>query len=244
MMVKRLFDFLLALVGLVLVGPILLAVMFLVWWGDRHSPFYVAPRVGRDGRIFRMVKMRSMAINADSSGVSSTANTDQRITPVGHFIRQFKIDELTQLWNVLWGDMSFVGPRPQVQAGVDLYTSKERELLRVRPGITDFASIVFSDEGAILEGSVDPDGDYNRLIRPWKSRLGLTYIAASSIWLDLRLVLLTVIALFSRDLALRGLSGILRALGANAEVVTICRRKGPLRPTPPPDDSYLPLSRG
>lgn len=244
MMVKRIFDFLLALAGLVLASPILLAVMFLVWWGDRHSPFYVAPRVGRDGRMFRMVKMRSMSINADSSGVSSTANTDRRITPVGHFIRKFKIDELTQLWNVLRGDMSFVGPRPQVQVGVDLYTNKERELLRVRPGITDFASIVFSDEGSILEGSMDPDGDYNRLIRPWKSRLGLTYIAASSIWLDLRLILLTLLALFSRDLALRGLSGILRALGANAEVVTICRRKGPLRPTPPPDDSYLPLSRG
>ena len=100
---KRLFDICLAFVGLVCASPVLLTVIFLVWWEDRHSPFYIAPRVGRGGKPFRMVKMRSMRIGADKSGVSSTSNDDQRITPVGHFIRRFKIDELTQLWNVLWG---------------------------------------------------------------------------------------------------------------------------------------------
>lgn len=121
-MAKRLLDLLAALFGLTLLSPVLLPVMFLVWWEDRHSPFYVAPRVGQNGRPFRMVKMRSMVINADRIGASSTSNADRRITPAGHFIRKFKIDELTQLWNVLIGDMSLVGPRPQVQSGVDLYT--------------------------------------------------------------------------------------------------------------------------
>src|SRR5690606_14808845 len=137
---KRLMDILVAGVGLVIASPLLLIVMFLVWRYDRHSPFYIAPRVGRGGRPFRMVKMRSMVVGADKLGVDSTSAEDKRITPIGHFIRRYKIDEMTQLWNVLKGDMSLVGPRPQVQRDVDLYTPAEQRLLDVRPGITDFAS--------------------------------------------------------------------------------------------------------
>ena len=239
---KRLFDICLSFVGLVSVSPVLLTVMFLVWWEDRHSPFYIASRVGRGGKPFRMVKMRSMRFGADKSGVSSTSNNDQRITSVGHFIRRFKIDELTQLWNVLWGDMSFVGPRPQVQAGVDLYTATERGLLSVRPGITDFASIVFSDEGTILNGSSDPDGDYNRLIRPWKSRLGLIYIASQGIWLDIRLIALTAIAIVSRQTSLDGVVVILRALQVNAQLVEICQRRKALEPGNAPGDDFRPFA--
>lgn len=240
-MVKRLLDLLAALFGLVLFSPVLLPVMFLVWWEDRHSPFYVAPRVGRNGRPFNMVKMRSMVINADRIGASSTSNADRRITPVGHFIRKFKIDELTQLWNVLIGDMSLVGPRPQVQSGVDLYTAKERELLRVKPGITDFASVVFSDEGTILSTSSDPDADYDRLIRPWKSRLGLVYIASQSFWIDIQLILLTVIAIFSRARALRGVAALLAGLHVDSDLIEVARRKEVLRPGDPPGDEYIPL---
>ena len=239
---KRLFDICLAFVGLVCASPVLLTLMFLVWWEDRHSPFYIAPRVGRGGKPFRMVKMRSMRIGADKSGVSSTSNNDQRITPVGHFIRRFKVDELTQVWNVLWGDMSFVGPRPQVQAGVDLYTARERGLLTVRPGITDFASIVFSDEGTILSGSSDPDADYDRLIRPWKSRLGLVYVASRGIWLDIRLIALTAIAIVSRQTALEGVVVILRALSVNAQLVEICRRRKGLEPGAPPGEDFRPFA--
>ena len=239
---KRLFDICLAFVALVCASPVLLTVMFLVWWEDRHSPFYIAPRVGRGGTPFRMVKMRSMRIGADKSGVSSTSNNDQRITPVGHFIRRFKLDELTQLWNVLWGDMSFVGPRPQVQAGVDLYTATERGLLSVRPGITDFASIVFSDEGTILSGSSDPDADYDRLIRPWKSRLGLVYVASRGIWLDIRLIALTAIAIVSRQTALDGVVTILRGLSVNAQLVDICQRSKALEPGVPPGDDFRPFA--
>src|SRR5947208_14722253 len=109
-MLKRAFDFVVAVVLLVLVSPVMLPTMFLVWWQDKHSPFYVAPRTGKDDVPFRMVKLRSMVINADKSGVDSTGANDRRITAVGHFIRRTKLDEITQLWNVLKGDMSLVGP--------------------------------------------------------------------------------------------------------------------------------------
>ena len=123
-----------------------------------------------------MVKIRSMIINADKTGVDSTSSDDMRITSVGKVIRKLKLDELSQLWNVLIGDMSLVGPRPNVKSETDLYTKIEKNLLNVKPGITDFSSIVFSDEGDILSGSDDPDLLYNQLIRPWKSRLSLFYI--------------------------------------------------------------------
>ena len=175
-MIKRLVDILASFFGLLIASPILLLVMFLVWKEDRKSPFYIAPRSGRNGTTFKMVKLRSMVVNADKSGVDSTSGNDMRITPIGHKIRRYKLDELVQLWNVLIGDMSLVGPRPNVKNETDLYTIVERDLLLVRPGITDFSSIVFSDEGEILEGKDNPDLAYNQLIRPWKSRLGLVYI--------------------------------------------------------------------
>ena len=147
---KRLLDIIASFCGLVIFSPILIIFMFLVWKGDKKTPFYMAPRVGKDGTTFKMVKLRSMTVDADKSGVNSTGNNDMRITPIGHKIRSYKLDELTQLWNVLIGDMSLVGPRPNVISDTDLYTNIEKVLLVVRPGITDFASIVFSDEGEIL----------------------------------------------------------------------------------------------
>ena len=154
-MIKRLVDILASFFGLLVVSPILLPVMFLVWKEDRKSPFYIAPRSGRNGTTFKMVKLRSMIVGADKSGVDSTSDNDMRITPIGYKIRRYKLDELIQLWNVLKGDMSLVGPRPNVKPETDLYTNIEKGLLSVRPGITDFSSIVFSDEGDILEGKID-----------------------------------------------------------------------------------------
>jgi lipopolysaccharide/colanic/teichoic acid biosynthesis glycosyltransferase len=234
--IKRLMDIVLSAAGLALASPVLLTVMFLVWREDRHSPFYIAPRIGRGGRPFRMVKMRSMVINADHQGASSTSNDDRRITPVGHFIRRYKVDELTQLWNVLTGDMSLVGPRPQVQSGVDLYTARERQLLTVQPGITDFASIVFADEGAILAGHPDPDAGYDQLIRPGKSRLGLFYIEHRSAWVDLQLIGLTLVSIASRRRALDGVQRLLAALDAPAELVRLASRRDPLVPMSPPGE--------
>ena len=237
------FDIIGSSFGLIVASPILCPVMYLVWKQDKHSPFYVAPRVGKDGKPFKMVKLRSMVINADKSGVDSTGANDQRITKVGHFIRRYKLDELTQLWNVLIGDMSLVGPRPNVQRETDLYTPLERKLLTVKPGITDFASIVFSDEGDILKDVADPDISYNQLIRPGKGYLGLFYIDNKSIWLDIRLCFYTVIAILSKEKALKGITSILQSLDANDELLVIAQRAESLRPMPPPGGSKVVTSR-
>lgn len=232
---KRLLDFCVALLGLIVASPILLLFMFLVWVQDWKSPFYMAPRVARGGGTFRMVKLRSMVVNADKKGGSSTSASDMRITRAGKLIRKFKLDELTQLWNVLWGEMSLVGPRPQIwNGGVALYTKKEMRLITVRPGITDFSSIVFSDEGDILAGRSDPDLAYNQLIRPWKSRLSLFYVDHAGLMLDIQLIWLTAAAILSKQKALQGVVSILERLKAPADLVFVARRNQPLVPTPPP----------
>ena len=231
---KRILDVILSLFGLLITSPITLPVMFLVWVHDWHSPFYVADRVGKDFIPFKMVKLRSMVINADANGVDSTSSNDQRITKVGHFIRKFKLDELAQLLNVLKGDMSLVGPRPNVKRDVALYTSEEEKLLTVKPGITDFASIVFSDEGEILIGHMDPDVAYNQLIRPSKSRLGLYYVEKGTLRTDFTLLCLTVIAIVSRSKALKLNAKYLESILAPAGLVKIALRDAPLVPTPPP----------
>lgn len=236
---KRLLDISISLLGLILAAPILLPVAFLVWYQDKHSPFYVAERVGTNFQTFKMVKLRSMVKNADSTGVDSTSVNDMRITPIGQIIRKYKLDELTQLWNVLIGDMSLVGPRPNVKRETDLYTSEEKKLLLVKPGITDFASIVFSDEGEILADKLDPDLSYNQLIRPGKSHLGLFYISVNKIRVDLLIILITTVAIISRDKALRLNTKLLLSLGASNETAELASRKFPLIPTPPPGSSTI-----
>ena len=240
---KRLLDIVVASVLLILASPVILPVMFLVWRQDGFSPFYVAPRVGEGGRLFNMIKLRSMIKNADKSGVDSTSASDMRITPVGHFIRRYKLDELTQLWNVLRGDMSLVGPRPNVKRETDLYTAVERRLLDVRPGITDFSSIVFSDEAEILRDQPDPDIAYNQLIRPGKGVLGVFYIEHRSLLVDLRLCILTAQAILSRPLALQGVQQLLRSLGANSSLIKLASRTEPLTPMPPPGATMIVTSR-
>jgi lipopolysaccharide/colanic/teichoic acid biosynthesis glycosyltransferase len=240
---KRLLDIIASFCGLVVFSPALLVFMFLVWRQDKHNPFYVADRVSKNDSTFRMVKLRSMVMNADKSGVDSSSADDNRITKVGHMIRRYKLDEITQLWNVLSGDMSLVGPRPNVKRETDLYTQEERLLLSVRPGITDFASIVFSDEGDILEGKDDPDLAYNQLIRPWKSRLGIFYIENRSFILDIKLVLLTALAIVSKDKALNYVISILEKMGADKDVIEVSKRKQKLVPTPPPGSDKIVTSR-
>ncbi|MBA5249975.1 MAG: sugar transferase [Gammaproteobacteria bacterium] len=238
-MIKRLFDIFASLLGLLAASPLLLPVIFLVWKQDKKNPFYVATRMGKYETPFNMIKLRSMVVDADKTGVDSTSSNDMRITPIGHFIRQYKLDELTQLWNVLWGDMSLVGPRPNVKNETDLYTDTEKKLLNIRPGITDFSSIVFSDEGEILEGRDDPDLAYNRLIRPWKSRLGLIYMENRSTLLDLKLIFYTVIAIISRPKALNWVTMQLTKMKVEAGVVTISKREITLYPFPPPGTNEI-----
>lgn len=240
----RLIDFLAALFGLLLLSPILLVFMLLVWLQDKNSPFYLAPRVAKGGGEFTMVKLRSMVKNADKLGADSTKADDMRITKVGHLIRKFKLDELTQLWNVLKGDMSLVGPRPQVKRDADLYTEEEKRMLTVLPGITDFASIVFSDEGEILRGKEDPDLAYNQFIRPWKSRLALFYIDHRSVALNLKLVGLTVMTILAgRQKTLGKIQTILKSLGATPEMVEVAGRQNELTPFPPPGATEVVQSR-
>ena len=190
-----------------------------------------------------MVKLRSMTIGADKSGVDSTSSGDMRITKIGHMIRRYKLDELMQLWNVFLGDMSLVGPRPNVQRDTDLYTVQEKRLLTVKPGITDFSSIVFSDEGSILEGKEDPDLAYNQLIRPWKSRLGLIYIDNRSFSLDLQLILYTVVAIVSKEKALMWVVSTLERLNVEEKVIAVTRRKDKLTPFYPPGSSEIVTTR-
>ena len=242
-MLKRLVDILASLFGLMVTSPILLPVMFLVWKEDKRSPFNIAPRSGINGSIFKMVKLRSMAVDADKTGVDSTSGNDMRITSIGHKIRRYKLDEIVQLWNVLKGDMSLVGPRPNVKTETDLYTNVEKELLLIKPGITDFSSIVFSDEGEILEGKDNPDLAYNQLIRPWKSRLGLVYIKNQSFFLDFQLVIFTLVAIISKQKALSWVSKKLSKLNVDEKTVNISKRNLNLYPYPPPGSDQIVSSR-
>jgi lipopolysaccharide/colanic/teichoic acid biosynthesis glycosyltransferase len=185
-----------------------------------------------------------MVARADLSGVDSTAGDDPRITSLGKFIRRFKLDEIPQLWNVLKGEMSLVGPRPNVERETVLYTQDEKRLLRVRPGITDLASIVFADEGDILEGSTDPDLKYNQVIRPWKSRLGLLYVDAEpSAARDLKVIALTIQGALDRDAALAGVHRIAAQLGADQQLLEIITRQSPLPPGAPPGATEIVQSR-
>ncbi len=231
---KRLADAVIALAGIGLVLPLGALIALAIWMEDRGSPWYRAARVARGGADFSMLKFRSMNPGAWKTGVNSTALGDTRITRVGRWLRRMKLDELPQLWNVLTGDMSLVGPRPQVRAEVDLYTRDERLMLTVRPGITDLASIVFSDEGEILAGSSDSDLLYNQLIRPWKSRLALLYVERGSLGYDFIILLSTLAALVSHSLALRGVAWTLESWNADSMLRTIATRRELLQAYPPP----------
>jgi len=195
---KRCFDFLLTLLGLMLMWPALLAFGLLIKAEDNGSVFYRGLRVGLGGRPFRILKFRTMCPDAERSGVMSTANDDPRITRIGSVLRRHKLDELPQLWNVLCGEMSLVGPRPEVQRFVDLYTEEEKAILTVRPGLTDWASLWNIDEGAILQGSSDPDRAYCELIRPKKIRLQLAYVHQAGFWTDFGILLQTIGAVLFR----------------------------------------------
>lgn len=236
---KRALDIACALAGLTLLAPLLVLIAAAVWFEDRRSPWYRGARVARGGGEFRMVKFRTMFPGAWQSGVNSTAEGDLRITRVGRWLRAGKLDELPQLWNVLRGEMSLVGPRPQVATDVGLYTPVERRMLAVRPGITDLASIVFADEGQILAGSADPDLLYNQIIRPWKSRLALLSIERGNLLSDLCIVFLTVLAALSRATALRGVARILKAWDAEPRLRRVALRAEPLPGWPPPGASRI-----
>jgi lipopolysaccharide/colanic/teichoic acid biosynthesis glycosyltransferase len=198
--IKRAFDAAMATAGFPVLLP-LFAILALAIRIDSTGPvFYRGVRVGRFGKLFRIFKFRTMVHNADKIGASSTPEGDARVTRLGRFLRKHKLDELPQLLNVLKGEMSLVGPRPQVLWVVELYTSDEKTVLGVRPGITDPASLRFRDEGAILRGSANPDQEYLEKIHPEKMRLSLEYIQKQSFWLDCQILANTLAAVWFRPL--------------------------------------------
>jgi lipopolysaccharide/colanic/teichoic acid biosynthesis glycosyltransferase len=206
-MFKRTLDIAASLAGVVALAPVWLAIAAAIKTADRGPVLYRGMRVGRFGVPFAILKFRTMVVDAERLGGSSTAGDDPRLTSVGRRLRRYKLDELPQLINVLRGDMSLVGPRPQVQWAVDTYTAQERTLLQVRPGLTDPASLRFANEAEILRGAPDPDRAYMELIHPEKMRLAQAYVANQSTWLDLQILARTVVCLFSPPSALRRRSG-------------------------------------
>ena len=191
-MLKRLFDTIFSAISLIITFPILIFFALLIKLDSRGPVFYRGKRVGRFGKLFRIYKFRTMVVDAEKLGGPSTADDDPRITKIGRFLRKFKLDELPQLMNVLKGEMSFVGPRPEVQHYVDMFTKKEKTILNVRPGITDWASLWNPDEGAILAGSSDSEKAYMEKIRPQKLKLQLKYVREQSFWSDLKIIFLTL----------------------------------------------------
>jgi lipopolysaccharide/colanic/teichoic acid biosynthesis glycosyltransferase len=192
-MLKRLIDISSSLMGLITLWPLLLWIGIRIKNEDGGPVFYRGERVGFRGKFFHIFKFRTMVADAEKLGASSTSDDDTRITRIGRFLRKYKLDELPQLINVFIGDMSIVGPRPQVQWAVDLYSPSEREILNVRPGITDLASLFFANEGEILKGSFDPDIDYLKKIHPEKIRLSLEYVRNQSLWGDMKIILRTIL---------------------------------------------------
>ena len=193
---KRLFDFICSLIGVIILLPFFVAIGLLIKFSSRGPVFYRGVRVGRFGKLFKIYKFRTMVQDAEKLGGTSTADDDPRLTKTGKFLRKYKLDEAPQLLNVLKGEMSFVGPRPQVPEDVALYTEKEKALLSVLPGITDYASIRFHNEGEILKGSPDPAKAYVEKIRPEKINLGLQYVQTHSLWVDIKIIFLTFKTLF------------------------------------------------
>ncbi len=192
---KRAFDIVMSLLGLVFTLPIMAAVVFAMTKHDPGPLFYLQRRIGRHKRSFQMIKFRTMVVGADKLGPQVTAKHDPRITPVGAFLRRSKLDELPELWNVLMGDMSLVGPRPEVPRYVEQYQPEWDDVFDVRPGITDLATLQFRDEESVLEGVEDREQAYMNIIVPIKIRLAQWYVENRSFTLDLRILIDTVLAI-------------------------------------------------
>ena len=189
---KRMFDLIFSFVGLILLSPFFIIVALIIVIDSRGGVFYKQVRVGQGGSNFKLFKFRSMATNADKGSLLTVGGRDSRITRVGYFIRKYKIDELPQLINVLIGDMSLVGPRPEVRRYVDMYNEEQRKVLTVKPGITDYASIEYSNENELLGKSENPEQTYINEIMPAKLNLNLKYIAEQGMKTDVKIILRTI----------------------------------------------------
>ena len=189
----RFFDFILSLVGLVVLAPIFIVLAIWIKTDSKGPVFYKQVRVGQNGIDFGLFKFRSMVVDADKKGLITVGGRDPRITRSGYFIRKYKLDELPQLINVLVGDMSLVGPRPEVRKYVDLYTDEQQKVLSVKPGITDYASIEYMDENEILGKSTDPEKTYIEEIMPEKIKYNMKYIQNKNVSEYFKIIFLTLL---------------------------------------------------
>ncbi len=192
-MIKRLFDVIFSFFGLIIISPILLLISILIKKESPGPAFYRGKRVGKDGKEFRIFKFRSMVLDADKIGGPSTSGDDPRLLKIGKFLKEHNLDELPQLINILKGEMSFVGPRPEVPSEVETYDEETRRIiLSVKPGMTDLATLSNIHEGEVLRGAIDPHEAYRTLIKPQKLSLAKRYVKNRSFWLDLKIILKTI----------------------------------------------------
>lgn len=197
MIAKRLFDLFFVIPGLFLLSPVLLIIALMIKLKDGGNILFKQVRVGKNGQNFKVLKFRTMVVDAEKLGNKVTTGNDPRITPIGHTLRKYKLDELPQLFNVLKGEMSLVGPRPEVPEYVEFYPEKIRHIvLSVPPGMTDRASIEFVNENDLLSDSEDPVSDYKNKVLPIKLDYYVRYVNERSLWLDFSLVIKTVVAIF------------------------------------------------
>ncbi len=189
---KRLFDIVCSFFGLVILSPLFIFLSLWVGLSSRGGVFYKQQRVGLNGRDFTLYKFRSMATGSDKKGLLTVGGKDSRITKAGYFIRKYKLDELPQLFNVLKGDMSFVGPRPEVRKYVNMYSEEQRRVLSVRPGITDIASMKYRNENDLLAKAENPEQYYIDVIMPDKLALNLNYIDTRNFFRDIKLIFRTI----------------------------------------------------
>lgn len=192
---KRIFDIVTSGLGLIVLSPLFLFLALWIKYDSRGPVFYRQVRVGRNNKDFRLYKFRSMRSGADRQGLITIGGRDPRVTRAGYYIRKYKLDELPQLINVFVGDMSIVGPRPEVRRYVDLYTPEQMQVLTVRPGITDVASIRYRNENELLEQAEDPEKYYREVVMPDKLKINREYIERASFWFDIRLIFCTLQAI-------------------------------------------------
>lgn len=191
-MLKRLFDIVFSVVGIALLSPLIILIALLVGFSSRGGVFFVQSRVGKNNRDFKLFKFRTMHTGADKKGLLTVGGRDPRVTGVGYYLRKYKLDELPQLFNVLFGSMSFVGPRPEVRKYVALYNDEQRRVLNIKPGITDYASLEYFSENDLLAKSANPEQTYIQEIMPAKLALNSKYIVEQGLLTDLRIILRTL----------------------------------------------------
>lgn len=191
-MFKRIFDIIFSFFGLIILSPLLILISILIFFNSGFKVFYFQNRVGQGGKDFKLFKFRTMHPDADKKGLLTIGGRDPRVTPIGYYLRKYKLDELPQLLNVLIGNMSLVGPRPEVRKYVEMYNLEQQGVLSVKPGITDYASIVFSYENELLSQADDPEYFYINEILPQKLRLNLQYIKDQSFFTDVKIIFKTI----------------------------------------------------